>query len=289
MILNFQVNQNMFFALASGDCRPLVTALKATRKHPSCRSGGCSCAATTSSISAVCEDAAAEVFEQFGPEPAMQLYGRGIRRRIASMLGGDPRRLELASSLLFSLPGTPVMRYGDEIGMGDDQSLPDRKAVRTPMQWTADDKPRASPAPRRPSCPRISNGPFGYRQINVADQRRDPASLLNLNERFIRMRKECPEFGWGDHEELPTRSPNVLAVRCHWRNNAVLTVHNFSAEAREVTLEIPGAENLPLTNLLLPEQLPPSPHGRHQLTLPPYGYRWYRVGPLLDVATREPR
>ena len=80
-----------------------------------------------------------QVFDQFGPEPAMQLYGRGIRRRLASMLGGDPRRLELASSLLFSLPGTPVMRYGDEIGMGDDQSLPDRKAVRTPMQWTADD------------------------------------------------------------------------------------------------------------------------------------------------------
>ena len=102
------------------------------------------------------------------------------------------------------------------------------------------------------------------------------------------MRKECPEFGWGDHEELPTRSPNVLAVRCHWRNNAVLTVHNFCAEAREVTLEIPGAENLPLTNLLPPEHLPANPHGRHQLTLPPYGYRWYRVGPLLDVATRTP-
>jgi maltose alpha-D-glucosyltransferase/alpha-amylase len=288
MILNFQANQNMFYALATGDCRPLVKALRATHDRPELSQWGIFLRSHDElDLGRLDEKQRAEVFAKFGPEPSMQLYGRGIRRRVAAILGGDPRRLELASSLLFSLPGTPVMRYGDEIGMGDDLSLADRKAVRTPMQWTADPQGGFSRS-EKTELPVIEKGPFGYTQINVADQRRDPASLLNLNERFIRMRKECPEFGWGSHDELPTRSPNVLAVRCYWRNNAVLTVHNFSAETREVDLVIPGAANLPLTNLLHPDHLPANPEGRHRMTLPPYGYRWYRVGPLLDVATRAP-
>jgi maltose alpha-D-glucosyltransferase/alpha-amylase len=288
MILNFQANQTMFYALATGDCRPLVKALRATAGRPELGQWGIFLRSHDElDLGRLSEEQRQAVFAKFGPEPAMQLYGRGIRRRLAPMLGGDPRRLELASSLLFSLPGTPVMRYGDEIGMGDDLSLPDRKSVRTPMQWTADPHGGFSRADK-PELPVIANGPFGYAQINVADQRRDPGSLLNLNERFIRMRKECPEFGWGDHDELATRSPNVLAVRCHWRNNATLTLHNFSAEAREVKLRVPGAANLPLTSLLSPDHRPADPRGDHQFTLPPYGYRWYRIGPLLDVATRAP-
>jgi maltose alpha-D-glucosyltransferase/alpha-amylase len=288
MILNFQANQNMFYALATGDCRPLIKALRATRARPDLSQWGIFLRSHDElDLGRLQDDQRQEVFAKFGPEPSMQLYDRGIRRRVAPMLGGDRRRLELASSLLFSLPGTPVMRYGDEIGMGDDLSLPDRKSVRTPMQWTADPNAGFSRADKT-ELPVIASGPFGFEQVNVADQRRDPASLLNVNERFIRMRKECPEFGWGDHDELPTRSPNVLAVRCHWRNNAVITIHNFSAEVREVELVIPGAVNLPLTNLLNPDHLPANPEGKHRFTLQPYGYRWYRVGPLLDVATRAP-
>jgi maltose alpha-D-glucosyltransferase/alpha-amylase len=288
MILNFQANQNMFYALATGDCRPLTKALRATRARPDLSQWGIFLRSHDElDLGRLEDDQRQEVFAKFGPEPSMQLYDRGIRRRVAPMLGGDRRRLELASSLLFSLPGTPVMRYGDEIGMGDDLSLPDRKAVRTPMQWTADPNAGFSRADKT-ELPVIASGPFGFQQVNVADQRRDPASLLNVNERFIRMRKECPEFGWGDHDELPTRSPNVLAVRCHWRNNAVITIHNFSAEVREVELIIPGAANLPLTNLLNPDHLPANPEGKHRFTLQPYGYRWYRIGPLLDVATRAP-
>jgi maltose alpha-D-glucosyltransferase/alpha-amylase len=288
MILNFQANQNMFYALATGDCRPLVKALRATRARPALSQWGIFLRSHDElDLGRLDDEQRKEVFAKFGPEPSMQLYGRGIRRRLAGMLGGDRRRLELAFSLLFSLPGTPVMRYGDEIGMGDDLSLPDRKSVRTPMQWTADPNAGFSRSDKT-ELPVISSGPFGYEQVNVADQRRDPGSLLNVNERFIRMRKECPEFGWGDHDELATRSPNVLAVRCHWRNNAVVTIHNFCPEVREVELVIPGAANLPLTNLLNPDHLPANPEGRHRFTLQPYGYRWYRIGPLLDVATRAP-
>ena len=132
MILNFQVNQTMFYALACGDCRPLAKALNKTRKRPELSQWGIFLRSHDElDLGRLSDNQRQRVFEAFGPQPDMLLYGRGIRRRIASMLGGDPRRLELASSLLFSLPGTPVMRYGDEIGMGDDLSLPDRKAVRT--------------------------------------------------------------------------------------------------------------------------------------------------------------
>jgi maltose alpha-D-glucosyltransferase / alpha-amylase len=289
MILNFQVNQTMFYALACGDCRPLAKALERTRGRPALSQWGIFLRSHDElDLGRLNEKQRQRVFESFGPEPDMLLYGRGIRRRIASMLGGDPRRLELASSLLFSLPGTPVMRYGDEIGMGDDLSLPDRTAVRTPMQWTRDRHGGFTTAARTP-IPAVGRGPFGYQRVNVADQRLDPTSLLNVNERFIRTRKECPEFGWGDHQVVATGSPDVLAVRCHWRNNAVLAVHNFASEAREVGLTVPGAQGLPLTNLLAPDHRPPNDSGHHRLALPPYGYRWYRVGPLLDVATREPR
>jgi maltose alpha-D-glucosyltransferase/alpha-amylase len=289
MILNFQVNQTMFYALATADCRPLAEALRATRRRPELSQWGIFLRSHDElDLGRLQPKQRQAVFDAFGPEDDMQLYGRGIRRRLAAMLGGDSRRMELASSLLFSLPGTPVMRYGDEIGMGDDLSLPDRTSVRTPMQWTADRHGGFSTADKV-AVRVVADGPLGYPKVNVADQRRNISSLLNVNERFIRIRKECPEFGWGGHEILPTRSPNVLAIRCHWRNNAVLSVHNFGAEARHLTLRIPGAEGLPLTNLLEAEHSPANDEGRHRIDLAPYGYRWYRVGPLLDVATREPR
>ena len=279
----------MFYALASGDSRPLAKALRDTGKRPELSQWGIFLRSHDELDLGRLQDKQREaVFAAFGPQKDMQLYGRGIRRRLAAMLGGDARRLELAASLLFSLPGTPVMRYGDEIGMGDDLSLPDRQSVRTPMQWTADRHGGFSTAGRVP-LRAVSKGPFGYQRVNVADQRRTTSSLLNVNERFIRTRKECPEFGWGEQEVMPTGSPSVLAVRCEWRNNAVLSLHNFSSEAQEVTLQVPGAEQLPLTNLLEADHCPPDDRGCHQVALAPYGYRWYRVGPLIDVATREPR
>src|SRR3569623_2544343 len=108
----------------------------------------------------------------------MQLYQRGIRRRLAPMLGGDQRRLEMAYSLMFTLPGTPVIRYGDEIGKGDDLSLPEREAARTEMQWSSAAN-RGFTLAQRSRVPVIADGPFGYAKVNVADQRREPNSLLN--------------------------------------------------------------------------------------------------------------
>src|SRR3569832_128296 len=142
------------------------------------------------------------------------------------MLGGVRGRVELAFSLMCTLPGTPVIRYGDEIGMGDNLALPARNCARTPMQWS--NEPHAGfTESERPCSPVIHDGAYGFEHVNVANLRRDPGSLLNWTERIIRMRKEVPEIGWGDFKIVPPRAPCVLAMRYDWRNNSVLFVHNL--------------------------------------------------------------
>jgi maltose alpha-D-glucosyltransferase/alpha-amylase len=221
------------------------------------------------------------VFEAFGPDPDMQLYQRGIRRRLAPMLQGDRRRLELAYSLMMTLPGTPVIRYGDEIGMGDNLQLPERNCARTPMQWSTE--PNAGFTKNaRPVMPVIDKGAYGFQHVNVAAQRRDPNSFLNWMERIIRMRKEVPEIGWGDFSFVSTRTREVLAIRYDWRNNSVLCVHNLSPEPREVRFTLNGQRDEPsvLVNLLSEDHSLPEGNSRYCVLLEPYGYRWFRVGGL---------
>jgi maltose alpha-D-glucosyltransferase / alpha-amylase len=214
----------------------------------------------------------------------MQLYDRGIRRRLAPMFDGDHRRLELAYSLMFTLPGTPVLRYGDELGMGDDLKLPERNCARTPMQWSNEPHGGFTKSDK-PLIPVISGGPYGFEHINAAIQRRHPDSLLNWTERIIRMRKEVPEVGWGDFTVIPSRDPAVLIIRYDWRNNWVLFVHNLDAKPREVTFSVgldgKHAEhgNL-LVNLLGDEHSRADKKGKHRLVIEAYGYRWFRVGGL---------
>jgi maltose alpha-D-glucosyltransferase/alpha-amylase len=289
MILNFQVNQHMFYALATGDVRPLARAVLATQlQNETSQWGTFLRTHDEQDLGRLTKRQRQRVFEAFAPEPSMRLYDRGIRRRLAPMLGGDPRRIEHAHSFLMSLPGTPVLRYGDEIGMGDDQSLPERQSVRTPMQWTPDAQGGFSMA-EKTMLPVIAEGPFRYERVNVADQRRDPESLVNATERLIRMRKECPELGWGKSEMLATGSDNVLALASTWRGNTVVCVHNFAAEARDITLSFPAGRERQLTNLLSRDHSVPDARGRHRISIQPYGYRWYRVGAQLEAATREPR
>jgi maltose alpha-D-glucosyltransferase / alpha-amylase len=282
MMFNFQVNQHLFYALAASDCRSLVQALKATKPRPATAQWGLFLRNHDElDLGRLTEEQRQRVFECFGPEKEMQLYDRGIRRRLAPMLNGDRRRIELAYSLMFTLPGTPVVRYGDEIGMGDDLKLPERNCARTPMQWSTEPHAGFTKA-RRPILPVISDGPYGYQHVNAAKQRRDPNSLLNWTERIIRMRKEIPEVGWGDFEVLSTRNPAVLAIRYDWRNNSVLFVHNLDAIPREVAFStgLRGKESRLLVNLLTDDHSRAREDGKHHLLLEAYGYRWYRVGGL---------
>jgi maltose alpha-D-glucosyltransferase / alpha-amylase len=217
----------------------------------------------------------------------MQLYDRGIRRRLAPMLGDDRQRLELAYSLLFSLPGTPMMQYGDELGMGDDLSLPERECARTPMQWTGDRHGGFSRADKifRPA---IDDDVYGYAARNVADQRRDRNSLLNWTERTIRMRRECQEISWGEFRILETNVPEVLALRYDWRNTALITLHNFSPDRRHVNLPLDGPGSETLVNVFRTERLHADESGRHELELEGYGYRWLRVGSADNALDRAP-
>ncbi len=220
----------------------------------------------------------------------MQLYGRGIRRRLASMLNNDRRRIELAYSLMFTLPGTPIMMYGDEIGMGEDLRLPERYATRTPMQWSA--HPHAGfTTSRRPIRKVVTDPIYGYQQVNVADQRRDPNSLLNWMERVIRMRKECAEIGWGDWKVLSRLPDRVLGMRYDWNDRSTILLHNFADKPCRVRLRVDGPTGKKLLNLLSQEQNEADGGGLSQIELEPYGYRWLRVGelerPIADEKTRR--
>ena len=283
MMFNFQVNQRLFQSLATGDATPLGRALEATRRRPPTAQWAHFLRNNDElDLGRLPATARRQVFDAFGAEPSMQLYRRGIRRRLSPMLNGDRRRLELAYSLLFTLPGTPVLRYGDELGMGDDLSLPERNAIRTPMQWDDEANGGFSAAPR-PILPAIADGPWSYHQINVAAQRRDPGSLLNWTERIIRMRKECPEIGWGHFDVIPVTPRGVLVLRYQWRDNALVAVHNLAPEPCELELREPDI----LTDILSDEHSRPQRGGRHAIALPAFGYRWYRVGRMNYLARRR--
>jgi maltose alpha-D-glucosyltransferase / alpha-amylase len=282
MMFNFHVNQNLFYAMASADTRPLAKALKATRPRPASAQWGLFLRNHDElDLGRLTKAQRSVVFEKFGPDKDMQLYDRGIRRRLAPMLGGDRRRLELAYSLMCTLPGTPVIRYGDEIGMGDNLALPERNCARTPMQWSSE--PHAGfTESDRPCSPVIDQGPYGFEHLNVAKQRRDPNSMLNWTERIIRMRKEVPEIGWGDFRVIATRDPAVLVIRYDWRNNSVLFVHNLDEKPRETSFAVglSGDAGKLLINLLSEDHSQAGANGKHKLLLEAYGYRWYRVGGL---------
>jgi maltose alpha-D-glucosyltransferase/alpha-amylase len=286
MMFNFAVNQRLFYALATGDSRPLIKALTDTRiEEDTAQWGQFLRNHDELDLGRLTDQQREAVFAAFGPEQDMQLYGRGIRRRLAPMLQGDRRRIELAYSLMMSLPGTPVLRYGDEIGMGDDLRLRERDCARTPMQWSTEPQGGFTTS-EKPILPVISGGAYGYEHVNVAQQRRDPGSLMNWMERMIRMRKEAPEIGWGEFTILKTGTSEVLAIRYDWRNNSLVVVHNLSATPREISLRVGVEDAGCLVNLMSGENSPEQ-HGKHRLLLEPYGYRWFRVGGLDYILKRS--
>jgi maltose alpha-D-glucosyltransferase/alpha-amylase len=282
MMFNFLVNQHLFYALASGDCRSLAKALKATKPRPASAQWGMFLRNHDElDLGRLTRTQRQLVFDKFGPDKNMQLYDRGIRRRLAPMLKGDRRRIELAYSLMFTLPGTPVIRYGDEIGMGDNLALPERNCARTPMQWSNEPNSGFTEA-EQPWLPVIDGGPFGFEHVNAAKQRRDPNSMLNWTERIMRMRKEVPEVGWGDFTVITTRDPAVLILRYDWRNNSVLFVHNLDEKPREISFSVglSGDTGKHLINLLAEDHSRAGKDGKHKLLIEGYGYHWYRVGGL---------
>jgi len=224
-----------------------------------------------------------EVFDAFGPDKNMQLYDRGLRRRLPPMLDGDMRRIKLAYSVLFSLPGTPVLFYGEEIGLGENLKGEGRMAVRVPMQWSA--KGGFSPNPKtKVSSP---NGKFSPRNVNVEDQRRDPDSLLRWIMLLIERYRESPELAWGKYEVLDAGDTAVLAHRADAERGTVIAVHNFADREAKVELTLEGlGDRETLVDLLVDGTLNLPADGRVKFTLEPYGTRWLRTS-LRDAAPEE--
>ena len=237
LMLNFYVNPHLFLAFARGSAEPIGRSLRALPHLPP----GTAWAFFLRNhdeldLSRLSPEEREDCFRAFAPEANMRLYDRGIRRRLAPMLGGDKARLLLAYSLIFSLPGSPVLWYGEEIGMGDNLALEERNSVRTPFQWNAEanaDFSRGAPEQFPRPLVAADGGPFDYRHANVQHERRDPESLLNQLERIIRTRKECRQIGAGQFRFVETDQPEtIFAHACTDGDWAILVLHNLGAEAR---------------------------------------------------------
>jgi maltose alpha-D-glucosyltransferase/alpha-amylase len=281
MLFSFLLNTKLWLALARSDAEPLIEALDGgvpplqamaqwatfLRNHDEL------------DLSRLTADQRDDVFRVFAPKPDMRIYGRGIRRRLAPMLRAERRRMELAYSLQFSMPGTPILRYGEEIGMGEDLALPGRDAIRTPMQW--DDGPAGGFSSARgvglvPTA--MTRGPYGSRRRNVRDEQRKPDSLLRWFQTLIETLRECPEIGVGDCSVIEAPLPRpVLAHRFDAPEGAILLLHNLADEP--VTLDIgklAGVDGRPF------EMFADGPYDRPTaslsgLELRGWGYRWIRL------------
>ena len=283
MLFNFLLNQDVFLALAREQAAPIIEGLKTLpnipptgqwvnflRHHDEL------------TLDQLTKEEQQEIFAAFAPDETMQIYGHGIRRRLPPMLGGERRHLELAYSLLFSLPGTPLLRYGDEIGMGDDLSLEDRTSVRTPMQWSNTQNGGFSTAPQEAlTLPVISAGEYGYQQVNAITQQRDSNSLLNWIERVIRIRQQCPELGRGECGILETDEPSVFAHCCEWEGNTVVAVHNLAKQPCTVTLKSKDFNPKHLIEIFRDQQYEPLDENSLTIPLGAYGYRWFRADSLV--------
>jgi maltose alpha-D-glucosyltransferase/alpha-amylase len=276
MTFDFPLNQRLWLALVRGTAEPIREALRS-------RPGDLPMQAQFAtflrnhdelSLDKLTEDEREECFAALAPEKSMRVYDRGVRRRLAPMLGGDPARLALAHSLLFALPGTPVMWYGDEIGMGERLDLPERHPVRTPMQWADAENAGFSRAePGDLVRPVAEAGPLGYHETNVAAQRDTRGSLMRRVSEMVRVRRSCPEIGWGDWS-FPEAPEGVLALRCDWRGGAVLTLHDLSGKGARVRLD----EGAPLVPLLASDETAGPVAPGDEVALGPHGFLWLRVG-----------
>jgi maltose alpha-D-glucosyltransferase / alpha-amylase len=277
MLFNYALNQHVFLALVRQDPAPVVAALQELPPLPESNQWANFIKNHDElTLEGLTEDERKEVFAALAPDPDMRSFDRGIRRRVPTMLEGDRDRIELLYSLLLTLPGTPVLLYGEEIGLGDDLRVEGRGAVRVAMQWTPGRG--AGFTAGDPAVPLVTDGPFGPDKVNVAEQRRDPQSLLNWMERAIRARKELPELGWGALQVLETDQPAVLAHRSDWRGHGVLVLHNFGPERVRVGVELGDGTGFegPMAEIIADQAYQPAEPGR-PMDLDGFGYRWLRL------------
>lgn len=277
MCLNFNLNQALALALVREDAGALVHNLRAM---PSLPSDGAWANFIRNhnewSLDKLTEAERQEVFTAFGPKPDMQLFGRGLRRRLPTMLNGDQARLRMAYSLMFALPGAPVLFYGEEIGMAENLEIEGRMSVRSPMQWSDRKNGGFSEAASDALCrPLIRSRKWGPSAINVRDQERDGDSLLIWMEQLIRHRREMPEIAFGEWSLLPIADPAVLALSYEWGERRSLVIHNLDSSEKQITFQMgsrPGKSSF--IDRLGDGEIDARADGTMALHLDGYGYRW---------------
>jgi maltose alpha-D-glucosyltransferase/alpha-amylase len=202
----------------------------------------------------------------------------GIRRRLAPLLDNDTNQMELFTALLLSLPGSPVLYYGDEIGMGDNVYLGDRDGVRTPMQWTGDRNAGFSRADwAQLYLQPLMDPVYGYNAVNVEAQLRTPTSLLRWLHRFIALRKEHPVFGLGTYEALRAENTKIFAHIRTWEDDIVLCVHNLARSAQAVELDLREYSGMVPEEMLGRTRFPAIGELPYLLTLAPRGFFWFQL------------
>lgn len=278
LVSNFFLNNFLFLALARERAEPIERALREQPDPPE-RAQYAVWVRNHDELDLerLSEAEREEVMQRFAPDEDMRVYNRGIRRRLPPMLDGDERRIAQVHALLFSLPGTPILRYGEEIGMGEDLSLKERHAVRTAMQWSDEINGGFSPAdPESLPVPVIREGPFRYDQVNIYDQLLRDDSLLAKTGKMIRARLGMPEIGYGECTVMEVGCPSVLALRHELDGQVVFTFANLSG--KDVEVKLPDVEVGELRDMLVDGPYPPT-QTAHTLKLRAYGYRWLRQRP----------
>ena len=278
MNFHFPLMPRVFMALARADRTPIAQILARTPDLPAtCQWGTFLRCHDELTLEMVTPEEREFMWDFYAPEPRMRL-NLGIRRRLAPLLGNERARIEVADSILLTLIGSPVLYYGDEIGMGDNIWLEDRDGVRTPLQW--DDGPNAgfSTAPAEQLyAPLIDDETYGYQQVNIAAQEADPGSLFNRLRFLLQVRKEHPAFGRGDLKLLSPSSTAVLAYLRSHAQETLLVVNNLSPEPQEVTLDLPDHAGRVPVDVLTGEQLPALSSAPYAIQLEGYGYRWLKL------------
>ena len=278
MAFHFPLMPRIYMALRQEDRLPITDIIAQTPDIPeSCQWGLFLRNHDELTLEMVSNDERDYMYLAYSADPRMRV-NLGIRRRLAPLMDNNRRRIELLNSLLFSFPGTPIIYYGDEIGMGDNIYLGDRNGVRTPMQWSGDRNAGFSTAtPARLYSPVIMDAVWGYEAINVEAQQSDPSSLLNWMRNMMALRKLFRVFGRGTIEFLNPPNRKVLAYLRRYQDEQVLCVANLSRFAQPVDLELPQLAGMTPVEMLGYVQFPTIERQPYRLTLAPYGVLWLEI------------